>query len=60
MGNKILRCPQHDSAVTHTASWINLFICIIAPIANLSALDGYSDIYMKKLKSIIAPLQIIK
>jgi len=31
MGNKILRCPQHDSAVTHTDAWINLLNFIIGP-----------------------------
>jgi hypothetical protein len=25
-------CAQHDSAVTHTASWINVFHCMIGPI----------------------------
>ena len=24
MGREMLRCAQHDSAVTHTDSWINL------------------------------------
>ena len=24
MGSEMLRCAQHDSAVTHTDSWINL------------------------------------
>ena len=29
MGREMLRCPQHESAVTHTDSWINVFMCII-------------------------------
>ena len=52
MGREMLRCAQHDSAVTHTASWINLLNCIIAPIADLSALGGFSALQMKKLNSI--------
>ena len=31
MGHEMLRCAQHDSAVTHTNAWINVFMCIIAP-----------------------------
>ena len=31
MGSEMLRCAQHDSAVTHTDSWINLLNLIIAP-----------------------------
>src|SRR6266496_1313287 len=39
LGSEMLRgvytersaCAQHDSAVTHTDSWINLLNCIIAP-----------------------------
>ncbi len=30
----MLRCAQHDSAVTQTDSWINLLNCIIAPSAD--------------------------
>jgi hypothetical protein len=38
MSVEMLRCAQHDRAVTHTDAWINLLHCIIVPIANLSAL----------------------
>jgi len=31
LGVEMLRCAQHDSAVTHTDGWTNLFICIIGP-----------------------------
>src|SRR5207247_4379434 len=31
LGREMLRCAQQDSAVTHTASWINLLKCIIGP-----------------------------
>ena len=37
MGREMLRCAQHDSAVTHTDSWINLLNFIIVPTADLSA-----------------------
>jgi hypothetical protein len=31
MGSEMLRCAQHDSAVTHTDSWINVLNFIIGP-----------------------------
>ena len=31
LGVEMLRCAQHDSAVTHTDTWINVFMCIIGP-----------------------------
>jgi hypothetical protein len=31
MGSEMLRCAQHDRAVTYTNAWINLLICIIGP-----------------------------
>jgi len=34
MGGEMLRCAQHDSAVTHTNGWINVFMCMIAPTAD--------------------------
>jgi hypothetical protein len=30
MGSEMLRCAQHDMALTHTNAWINLLICIIS------------------------------
>src|SRR2546428_9115475 len=35
LGSEMLRCTQHDSAVTHTASWIHLLNFIIGPRGNL-------------------------
>src|SRR6266581_2309392 len=35
MGSEMLRCTQHDSAVTHTDSWMNLLNFIIGPRGNL-------------------------
>ncbi len=29
MGREMLRCAQHDKAVTHTDGWIIVLICII-------------------------------
>src|SRR2546427_2162508 len=52
----MIRRPPRSTLFPYTTLFRS--ICIIAPIANLSALGGCSDIYMKKLKSIIAPLQI--
>ncbi len=34
---EMLCCAQHDSAMTHTAAWINVYICIIALTADSSA-----------------------
>ena len=31
MGREMLRRAQHDSVITHTNAWINLFIRIIDP-----------------------------
>jgi hypothetical protein len=31
MGSEMLRCAQHDRAVTQTNVWINVFMCIIGP-----------------------------
>jgi hypothetical protein len=31
MGSEMLRCAQHDRAVTYTNAWINLFMSIIGP-----------------------------
>jgi hypothetical protein len=36
MGSEMLRCAQHDRAVTQTNAWINLLICLIAPLLLLS------------------------
>ncbi len=44
MSVEMLRCAQQDSAVTYTDAWTNLFICIIVPSADLSALRGCIDI----------------
>ncbi len=41
-------CAQHDRAVTHTDAWTNLFICIIAPTADLSALAAFSALQMNQ------------
>ncbi len=32
MGSEMLRCAQHDSAVTHTDAWINLLLSISGPL----------------------------
>jgi hypothetical protein len=37
MGNEMLRCAQHDSAVTLVNAWINLLICIIGGACDTSA-----------------------
>jgi hypothetical protein len=29
LGSEMLRCAQHDSAVTHTNAWIKVFMCIL-------------------------------
>jgi hypothetical protein len=29
LGSEMLRCAQHDRAVTHTDAWINVFMCIV-------------------------------
>jgi len=29
MGVEMLRCAQHDRAVTHTDAWITVFMCMI-------------------------------
>ncbi len=34
---EMLRSAQHDSTVTHTASWINVLHCIFGP------LDGFPN-----------------
>ncbi len=57
MGSEMFRCAQHDNAVTHEDVWINLLICIIALLVDLSALAGCSAIQIKKLKSIRRWLQ---
>jgi hypothetical protein len=34
LGRQMLRCTQHDRAVTYTNAWIKVFMCIIAPSAD--------------------------
>jgi hypothetical protein len=47
LGLEMLGYAQHDSAATQTNAWINLFMYIIAPTADLSALFGWSDVRNK-------------
>ncbi len=48
MGNEMLRCAQHDRAVTHSDAWINLFMCIIGLLQRFFTLkDKYSTIYVE-------------
>src|SRR5229473_2841244 len=35
MGSEMLRCAQHDRAVTQTNVWINVFMCMIGPLRSL-------------------------
>jgi hypothetical protein len=37
LGSEMLRCAQHDRAVIHTDSWINVFNCIIGEGRDKSA-----------------------
>jgi len=37
MAIEMLSAAKHDKAVTHTAAWINLFMCMIALTADSSA-----------------------
>ena len=46
MGTEMLRCAQHDSAMTHTDAWINLFICIMVESNPTNSVDNAGiDVY---------------
>ena len=35
LGREMLRCAQHDTAVTPTNAWINVCMCMIGPLRSL-------------------------
>jgi hypothetical protein len=40
LGSQMLRCAQHDRAVTQTKAWINVSMCIIGT-------DGWPGLFVK-------------
>jgi len=49
MGLEMLRRAQHNSAVTHTDAWINLFICIISGVLDKSTPTGVGIILLSAM-----------